>query len=78
MKKNNYSFFVKRLTYTLKSERTNRGYSQEALAQRAGISRQAIGKIEAGERNPTMLTVYKLVKAMDMQLDEFIQLMKVD
>lgn len=63
---------------TLKNERKARNISHEKLAEKAGISRQAMDKIESGLRNPTMFTVYKLVKAMDMTLTEFVEKMKLD
>lgn len=70
--------FAKVLIRTLKTERTARNISHEKLAEKAGISRQAIGKIESGQRNPTMQTVYKLVLAMDMTLEEFVAKMELE
>lgn len=70
--------FAKALIRTLQAERKARNISHETLANKAGISRQAIGKIESGERNPTMQTVYKLVKAMDMSLEEFVKKMELE
>lgn len=40
------------------------GYSQEELADRAGIHRTYIGGIERGERNPTLTMIYRLAKAL--------------
>ncbi|MBY0354190.1 MAG: helix-turn-helix transcriptional regulator [Rickettsiales bacterium] len=65
------------LIETLKRERKERGLSHEKLAKLAGLSRQAIGVIESGKINPTMQTVYKLVTAMDMKLDDFVKRMKI-
>ncbi len=70
--------FAKALIHTLREERKARGISHEKLAASAGISRQAVGKIESGERNPTMQTIYKLAKAMDMTLEEFVKKMPID
>ena len=70
--------FSKSLIHTLRTERKARGISHEKLAEKAGISRQAVGKIESGERNPTMQTVYKIVKAMDMTLEEFVHKMELE
>ena len=78
MEKKRVSKFAKALIATLQSERKALGISHEKLAEKAGISRQAIGKIEAGERNPTMQTIYKLAKAMDMTLEEFVRKMQID
>jgi len=40
------------------------GISQEALADRAEIHRTYIGGIERGERNPTLLMIHRLAKAL--------------
>lgn len=78
MEEKRLSKFAKVLIRTLQAERKARGISHEKLAAKAGVSRQAIGKIESGERNPTMQTVYKLAKAMDMTLEEFVQKMRLE
>lgn len=70
--------FNKALIKTLKSERKKLGISHEKLAMESKVSRQAIGKIEAGERSPTLFTVYKLAKALDLSLEEFIRKMELD
>jgi len=70
--------FANSLIRVLKDERRAKVLSHEKLASKAGISRQAIGKIECGERNPTMLTMYKIAKAMDMTLEDFVRKMNLD
>jgi len=40
------------------------GLSQEVLADRAEIHRTYIGGIERGERNPTLLMIYRLADAL--------------
>lgn len=69
--------FQKALIDTLKVERASRGLSHEKIADKAGISRQTLGKIENGLANPTMLTMFKITNAMEMTLEEFIGKMKV-
>lgn len=44
--------------------RTRAGYSQEELADRAKIHRTYIGGIERGERNPTLLMIHRLARAL--------------
>ncbi len=78
MQNEHLSDFSKALINTLKRERKVVGISHEKLAERAGISRQAIGKIESGERNPTMQTMYKITKAMNITLEEFVRKMDLD
>lgn len=46
--------------------RSRAGYSQEGLADRAGIHRTYIGGIERGERNPTLTMIHRLARALDV------------
>lgn len=46
--------------------RESAGISQEELADRAGVHRTYIGGIERGERNPTLLTIYKIAAALNV------------
>ncbi len=43
------------------------GLSQEEFAARAGIHRTYIGGIERGERNPTLLMIHRLSKALGIK-----------
>lgn len=63
---------------TLRGERKSQNLSHEKLAELSGISRQAIGKIEAGERMPTIYTVHKLSKALGLSLVDFVKKMDAD
>ena len=54
--------------------RHERGWTQEALAEVAGVSQQAVSELENGKSNPTILTLHELaqglgVRPMDL-LDE--------
>ena len=54
----------------LKQLRTQRGYSQRQLAARSGIDQGAISEIEAGKRSPSVVTLERLVRAMDAEMAE--------
>ena len=52
--------------------RRQKGLSQEELADLAGIHRTYMGKIERGESNPPLYTIYKISKALDVSLPELL------
>jgi len=54
----------------LKVARVERGLSQAALAERAGVTRQTIGLIEAGRYNPTIRLCLILARETGKGLDE--------
>jgi transcriptional regulator with XRE-family HTH domain len=47
------------------------GISQEELAALAKIHRTYIGGIERGERNPTLLMIHRLAKALEIKPAQF-------
>jgi len=50
--------------------RHQRRLSQEALAGRADLHRTYIGFVERAERNPTLETIEKLARGLDISLAE--------
>ena len=44
--------------------RTKKGLSQEQFADMCGFSQQYLSGLEQGKRNPTVVTVYELAKAL--------------
>ena len=58
-------------TYLRKVRETKSIFSQEALATKAGLHRNFIGILERGEQNPSLLTIAKLAKALEISLADF-------
>ena len=50
--------------------RNKAGYSQEALADLAGIHRTYLGGIERGERNPSLKNIQRIANALKVPIDE--------
>ena len=54
----------------LKIARMEQNISQQQLAQRAGVTRQTIGMIEAGDYNPSLNLCIAICKELGKTLDE--------
>lgn len=50
--------------------RRTTGLSQEHFADRVGVSRTHMGKIETGKANPTLEVIVRLAKGLDLSLAE--------
>jgi transcriptional regulator with XRE-family HTH domain len=55
----------------LRSLRTARGLSQEALAHKAGLDRTYVAGIERGERNPSLTNLLRISTALGVELSEW-------
>lgn len=54
----------------IRNYRTQKGLSQEKLAELAGCHPTYIGQFERGEKNATLESVEKIASAMDISLSE--------
>jgi transcriptional regulator with XRE-family HTH domain len=50
----------------MKAIREDRGYSQERLAELAKLHRTYIGGIERGERNVSLLNIWRIAEALEV------------
>ena len=57
-----------RLGARLREWRRLRRFTQEQLAERAGLSYKFIGEIERGRGNPTVDTLFRLSQALDLDV----------
>lgn len=51
--------------------RTKRGFTQEGLAEKVGLSTNFIGSIERGEANASFQTLEAIAKTLDSDLRQF-------
>ena len=63
----------RRLGLNLKKLREEQGYSQESFADHCGLHRTYISGIERGVRNPTVIIVDKIAKALKVRAGELFE-----
>ncbi|NLD82842.1 MAG: helix-turn-helix domain-containing protein [Clostridiales bacterium] len=56
----------------IQSLRKQRGLTQEALAEKLGVTRQTVAKWESGESAPDLALAGALSREMDVSLDELV------
>ena len=57
---------------SLQHLRKRKNFTQEALAERIGVSRQTIAKWETGESTPDLAMASALSRELDVSLDELV------
>lgn len=62
----------------IKAIRKSKGITQEKLALKADLNRAYIGYIERGERKPSVDTLEKIAKELNVQLFELFKFQQVD
>ena len=60
------------LAYNLRVERAKKDYTQERLAELAGISTKHLTKIENENVSPSIYIVFKLAKALEISVDKLV------
>jgi transcriptional regulator with XRE-family HTH domain len=58
----------KQLGYRIRYLREEKGLSIDVLALEADINRNYLGDLERGTRNPTVVVLNKIAKALDIDL----------
>lgn len=57
----------------LRRIRKRRGLTQEGLADLSGFPQHYLSEIETGNRNPTIVTIYELARALDVPHMELVR-----
>lgn len=53
--------------------RKQRGWTQEQLAERSGLSQQYLSGLEGGKRNPTVVTLYEIAQCLGIAPADLLQ-----
>lgn len=62
----------------IKVLRAEQGWTQEELANRVGISRQAVISIEKYKYTPSLELAFQIAEAFELEIDEVFKLIKED
>ena len=55
---------------TIRALRAERGWSQAALADQAGVSRQSINAIETGKYDPSLPLAFSIARLFEKSIEE--------
>lgn len=61
---------AKKLGENLRRIRSKAGISQSDVAKSLGVSRGFVSDIENGKRNPTLATIARIAKAINVETEE--------
>ena len=75
---NDYGVISQKISKKIKLERNKRDFSQQELALRAGVDKNTIWKIETGQVSPTIMTLEKIAKALEIDFATLTDVTKVD
>jgi transcriptional regulator with XRE-family HTH domain len=64
---------VSKIIDRLSDIRKEKGISHEKLAEMTGLNRSTISLIENHKRTPTILTILRISKALDIKLSEILK-----
>ena len=73
MKESDNYEFLKRFGNLVRMARTNQDMSQEQLAEKAGLHRTYIGMVERGEKNITIINIYKIANALGISISKLVE-----
>jgi transcriptional regulator with XRE-family HTH domain len=62
-----------RMAARLKAIRERRGLTQEQLAEKSGVSRTYLARLETGRQDPTLSTLEKLAKALGVKVRRLLE-----
>lgn len=64
-----YTDLLKKVAFNIKIERMKRNLTQSQLAEMINVHEKYIGKIETGRQNLTLKTLFKIAKALEIEMN---------
>ena len=64
--------FLRRFGAAVRAQREGRGLSQEELGFEANLDRTYVSGVERGVRNPTVVTIFALAKALRVKASRLV------
>jgi transcriptional regulator with XRE-family HTH domain len=61
---------LQQLANSLKAERKKKGFTQEQLSYESEITLSQIARIETVKSNPTVSTIFKIARTLNIQVSE--------
>lgn len=71
-------WYRRKMKNTIKVERAKKNWTQADLAQRVGVSRQAVNAVETGKFIPSTVLALKMALAFGTTVDQVFQLEESD
>lgn len=68
---------IKAFGLVIKVLRHTQNLSQETLASEAGIDRTFLSQLETGRKQPSLLTIFRLATALQLEASELIKKVEV-
>ncbi len=57
----------------IKARRQEKGYTLNVLSERSGVSKAMLSQIESEKVNPTVATVWKIARGLDVDINELLE-----
>lgn len=65
--------FGKKIGIVIRDARTAKGMTQDQLSDKAGLYRTYVGFLENGIYSPSVYTVWKIARALDLKLSDLLK-----
>ncbi len=72
MGNSDYKEFIKKIGKQIRELRTKQDMTQLDLAVKSGMEENAVQRLETGRTNPTIKTLLKIAKALDVEFSELV------